>query len=63
MIVYLFLIGILRAFNENLRAVHYSIVSPGIDEEIKPGKYLHINSEGLMPRKADSFDYGTLIVF
>ena len=24
-------------FNENLTAVHYSIVSPGIETEIKPG--------------------------
>ena len=29
----------LCAFNEDLTAVHYSIVTPGIDEEIKPGYY------------------------
>ena len=28
----------LLAFNEDLRAVHYSIVTAGIDEELKPGK-------------------------
>ena len=38
MIVYLFLFDLLNAFNENLTAVHYSIVTPGIDEEVKPGK-------------------------
>ena len=30
--------SVLHAFNENLTAVHYSIVSAGIDEEIKAGK-------------------------
>ena len=29
--------GLSYAFNENLTAIHYSIVTPGIDEEIKPG--------------------------
>ena len=38
MIVYLFLFDLLNAFNENLTAVHYSIVTPGIDGEVKPGK-------------------------
>ena len=39
MIFFIFLISqnLLFAFNENLTAVHYSIVIPGIDEEIKPG--------------------------
>ena len=39
MILFIFLISqnLFSAFNENLKAVHYSIVSPGIDEEIKPG--------------------------
>ena len=30
--------NILHAFNENLTAVHYSIVNAGIDEEIRAGK-------------------------
>ena len=30
------------AFNENLEAKHYSIVSAGIDQEIKPGENLFI---------------------
>ena len=39
MIFFIFLISknLLYAFNEDLTAVHYSIVTPGIDEEIKPG--------------------------
>ena len=39
MIIFIFLIfeNFLHAFNEDLTAVHYSIVTPGIDEEIKPG--------------------------
>ena len=39
MIFFIFLISQtpLYAFNENLSAVHYSIVTPGIDEELKPG--------------------------
>ena len=39
MIIFIFLISknLLYAFNEDLTAVHYSIVTPGIDEEIKPG--------------------------
>ena len=39
MILFIFLISqnLLYAFNENLNAVHYSIVTPGIDEELKPG--------------------------
>ena len=39
MIFFIFLISnnFLNAFNEDLTAVHYSIVTPGIDEEIKPG--------------------------
>ena len=39
MIFFIFFISInlLYAFNEDLTAVHYSIVTPGIDEEIKPG--------------------------
>ena len=28
-----------EAFNENLTSVHYSIVTPGIDDEIKPGEF------------------------
>ena len=40
MIVYLFLFDLLNAFNENLTAVHYSIVTPGIDQEVKPGKII-----------------------
>ena len=36
----------LEALNEDLSAVHYSIVTPGIDSEIKPGtKYtLYFNA-------------------
>ena len=30
--------NVLHAFNENLTAVHYSIVNAGIDEEIMAGK-------------------------
>ena len=30
--------SVLHAFNENLTAVHYSIVNAGIDEEIRAGK-------------------------
>ena len=43
MIFFIFFISInlLYAFNEDLTAVHYSIVTPGIDEEIKPGIYGH----------------------
>lgn len=37
MIVFLFLFSIICAFNENLTAVHYSIVTPGIEKEIEPG--------------------------
>ena len=39
MIIFIVLISqnLLYAFNEDLTAVHYSIVTPGIDEEIKPG--------------------------
>ena len=29
-------------FNQDLHAVHYSIVTPGIDDEIKPGYNLTI---------------------
>ena len=32
-----FFYNFIYAFNENLRAVHYSMVSQGIDKEIKPG--------------------------
>ena len=35
---FLLFYNFIYAFNENLRAVHYSIVNPGIDNEIKPGK-------------------------
>ena len=38
MIIYLLLFYFLHAFNQNLTAVHYSIVTAGIDEEVKPGK-------------------------
>ena len=40
MILVLFLISekFLLAFNEDLRAVHYSMVTAGIDDELKPGK-------------------------
>ena len=39
MIFFIFLIfeNFLYAFNEHLTAVHYSIVTPGIDEEIRAG--------------------------
>ena len=39
MIFFIFLISqnFLNAFNEDLSAVHYSIVTPGIDEELEPG--------------------------
>ena len=39
MVFFIFLIlqNLLYAFNEDLSAVHYSIVTPGIDEELKPG--------------------------
>ena len=43
MIVFSFLLSFLSttcAFNENLTAVHYSIVTPGIEKEIAPGKTL-----------------------
>ena len=41
MILVLFLISekFLLAFNEDLRAVHYSMVTAGIDDELKPGKH------------------------
>ena len=39
MIFFIILISqnFLYAFNEDLSAVHYSVVTPGIDEELKPG--------------------------
>ena len=40
MFLFCFLIGIslIEALHENLTAVHYSIVSPGIDDQINPGE-------------------------
>ena len=39
--IFFVLLNLLYAFNEDLTAVHYSIVTPGIDEEIKPGIFGH----------------------
>ena len=49
MIFLIFLISqnLLYAFNENITAVHYSIVTPGIDEEIKPGLFNVVYVEGI----------------
>ena len=52
MIVYPFLFGIIYAFNENLSAVHYSIVTPGIEREIEPG-----NAAPLLSNHCYIFEY------
>ena len=42
MIILVFLLGTtsIEALHENISAVHYSIVSPGIDDLLNPGKRL-----------------------
>ena len=59
MIFFIFLISknLLNAFNEDLTAVHYSIVTPGIDEEIKPGIF------ELIPSRTRLAPYGKKIQF
>ena len=40
-LIFFISLNLIYAFNEDLTAVHYSIVTPGIDEEIKPGIFGH----------------------
>ena len=45
--IFIFLVikSFVDAFNDNLTAVHYSIVSPGIDQEIKAGNSHRIETK------------------